>query len=252
MRQHKVKVIPVRTKQIDAVEYTTKRGTRMVNRIVKVRWQVRGPRGDHFPGESMGEAADSGDKAMPKAMSVAYRTFLLQAIAAATGERDPDADSHERATPSEREQARRQASGKSYASRAEYEAEMARQAQEAKRQAQAGEENQAAQSFPESSNVDPWTGQPDPTVQQPDGKPEDNSQARAEMWKAAKDLGWEWPKLSARFKSDYGVETAGGTVAQLNEFKQAIIVEADEEAKAKALVQNELGGKEVEGDGPRF
>lgn len=42
------------------------------------------------------EAWDHGDKATPKAMSVAFRTALLQALALPTDEPDPDASSYER------------------------------------------------------------------------------------------------------------------------------------------------------------
>jgi hypothetical protein len=42
------------------------------------------------------EAWDSGDKAAPKAMSVAFRTALLQALALPTDEPDPDSQSYER------------------------------------------------------------------------------------------------------------------------------------------------------------
>jgi hypothetical protein len=47
-----------------------------------------------------GEAWDSGDKACPKAMSVAFRTALLQALCLPTDEPDPDHDVYERATVS--------------------------------------------------------------------------------------------------------------------------------------------------------
>lgn len=43
-----------------------------------------------------GEAFDSGDKATPKAMSVAFRTALLQALCLPTDEPDPDSFTHER------------------------------------------------------------------------------------------------------------------------------------------------------------
>ena len=44
-----------------------------------------------------GQASDSGDKAVPKAMSVAYRTVLLQALCIPAGDPDPDSQVHERA-----------------------------------------------------------------------------------------------------------------------------------------------------------
>jgi len=44
-----------------------------------------------------GEAMDSGDKATPKAMSVALRTALLQSLMLPTDDPEPDATSYERA-----------------------------------------------------------------------------------------------------------------------------------------------------------
>lgn len=46
-------------------------------------------------GAVFAEAFDSGDKATAKAMSVAYRTFLLQTFALPTDDKDPDADTYE-------------------------------------------------------------------------------------------------------------------------------------------------------------
>lgn len=43
-----------------------------------------------------GEAMDAGDKATPKAMSVAYRTALLQALCIPTDDPEPDAETYER------------------------------------------------------------------------------------------------------------------------------------------------------------
>jgi hypothetical protein len=46
---------------------------------------------------SVGEAFDMGDKATAKAMSVAYRTCLLQALTIPTDDPDPDESSYEQA-----------------------------------------------------------------------------------------------------------------------------------------------------------
>ena len=46
-----------------------------------------------------GEAFDSGDKATPKAMSVALRTALLQSLMLPTDDPEPDAQTYERAAP---------------------------------------------------------------------------------------------------------------------------------------------------------
>lgn len=104
LRRHGVMVIPEAVSET-AERYETApkanatRGTAMVNRLVEVRFRVFGPRGDYFTGSAFGEAADSGDKAMSKAHSVAYRTFLLQALTIPTDEPDPDASAHERTAP---------------------------------------------------------------------------------------------------------------------------------------------------------
>jgi len=48
-----------------------------------------------------GEAFDGGDKATPKAMSVALRTALLQSLMLPTDDPEPDAHSYERSAPVE-------------------------------------------------------------------------------------------------------------------------------------------------------
>lgn len=97
LRKHGVTVVPI---VIDdsSERYETAKGGKMVNRTVKMQFTVYGPRGDHFGGITYGEAADSGDKAMTKAESVALRTFLLQALMIPTDDPDPDSESHERAS----------------------------------------------------------------------------------------------------------------------------------------------------------
>ena len=100
LREHGVVVLPSKIREHSATEYTTgKYNTRMVNRVVHVEWEIRGPQGDTMYGQSFGESADSGDKSMSKAQSVALRQFLIAALAIPTGERDSDADSHERTSP---------------------------------------------------------------------------------------------------------------------------------------------------------
>lgn len=95
LRRHKVVVVP-KVLEESAERYQTKSGTAMINRVVRVRFTVYGPDGDSFDGETYGEAADSSDKSISKAQSVAYRTFLTQALTIPTGDADPDASTHER------------------------------------------------------------------------------------------------------------------------------------------------------------
>ncbi|TWS25382.1 hypothetical protein FK268_09330 [Tsukamurella sputi] len=96
LREHGVLIVPT-AEHIDVERYGTKTGGQMKNVTVTMRYTVFGPAGDSFSGVSFGEAADAGDKAVSKAQSVAYRTFLLQALTVPTDEPDPDQNVHERA-----------------------------------------------------------------------------------------------------------------------------------------------------------
>lgn len=104
LREHGVSVVPTGVSDVHVSTYTTKGGTVMRDVFLVVSYLITGPAGDTMPGAAAGEASDAGDKATPKAMSVAYRTFLLQALTLPTDERDPDADAYERG-PSDAERA---------------------------------------------------------------------------------------------------------------------------------------------------
>lgn len=67
--------------------------------LVTVRYRFHGPAGDHLDAVSVGEAFDMGDKATAKAMSVAYRTCLLQSLTIPTDDPDPDEHTYEQAAP---------------------------------------------------------------------------------------------------------------------------------------------------------
>jgi hypothetical protein len=98
LRKHKVIVVPdVREHRFTTVEVGQKR-TQMGHCVVHVAYVFYGPEGDSVECSVVAEAMDSGDKAYPKAMSVAFRTALLQALALPTDEPDPDASSYERST----------------------------------------------------------------------------------------------------------------------------------------------------------
>jgi ERF superfamily protein len=95
--KHGVIIIP----QLRKTEYVTvetgQKRTLMGHVRLEVAYLITGPRGDHLPEIVVpGEAMDSGDKATPKAMSVAYRIALLQALNLPTGDPDPDESSYER------------------------------------------------------------------------------------------------------------------------------------------------------------
>lgn len=96
LRDHGVSVVPTSVEHMPE-DVVTRTGSKMRNVTVIVSYAIHGPAGDTMPGAAAGEAADSGDKATPKAMSVAYRTFLLQALCLPTNEPDPDMHQYERA-----------------------------------------------------------------------------------------------------------------------------------------------------------
>lgn len=98
LRKHGVVAVPV---AVDPrfESYQSRQGAQMRNCTLKVTWRFYGPAGDHIEAETLGEAADAGDKSTPKAASVAYRTLLLQALCIPTDDPDPDATTAERAVP---------------------------------------------------------------------------------------------------------------------------------------------------------
>lgn len=97
LRTHGVIVMPdVKSHDFTTVEVGAKRSL-MGHCVAHVSYTFVGPEGDSLSCSVVAEAMDSGDKAYPKAMSVAFRTALLQALALPTDEPDPDSMSYERA-----------------------------------------------------------------------------------------------------------------------------------------------------------
>ena len=109
LRTHGVAVVPSTVSVVSDERYQTAKGGQMQGVTVAVQYGIYGPEGDHFTGAALGAAADSGDKAIPKAMSVALRTFLLQSLCLPTDEPDPDAEVHERAAADPLADAKQQA-----------------------------------------------------------------------------------------------------------------------------------------------
>lgn len=103
LRKHGVVITPSLQKvSYRDIEVGQKRTT-MREVTVEVEYVVRGPAGDTFSGVVPGESMDSGDKGTAKAMSVAYRIFLLQGLTIPTHEPDPDESSYERSPAREPE-----------------------------------------------------------------------------------------------------------------------------------------------------
>lgn len=97
-RKHGVFVLPYEVREVREDRYLSKNDAAMHAVLATFVWRIYGPQGDFLHMESIGESADAGDKASPKAHSVAYRTALLESLMIPTDEIDPDAESHERAT----------------------------------------------------------------------------------------------------------------------------------------------------------
>lgn len=99
LRKHGVTILPEDV-EVHRSNGTTASGKQTAEVVVKVTYRVYGPAGDSIHGKVAAEAMDFGDKAIAKAMSVAYRTFLLQALTIPTDEPDPDSESYERGVTS--------------------------------------------------------------------------------------------------------------------------------------------------------
>jgi hypothetical protein len=90
LRDHGIVPIP-ELREIQSDDLTAKDGKRKRGVTLTVAYTFYGPRGDSITTVVPGEANDTEDKASSKAMSVAFRTALLQVLAIPTGERDPHA-----------------------------------------------------------------------------------------------------------------------------------------------------------------
>lgn len=96
LRKHGVIVTPdVLEAEYDSITVGQNR-TVMGHVRLKVAYVFYGPAGDWLRCVVVGEAMDAGDKGTPKAMSVAFRTALLQALCLPTDEPDPDEQNYQR------------------------------------------------------------------------------------------------------------------------------------------------------------
>ena len=94
LRKHRVLVLPeLRNVTYEAMPLSSGK-TATVCRVV-VAYRFSAPDGSSIESVVAAEAFDMGDKATPKAMSVAFRTALLQSLALPTDEPDPDSQTYE-------------------------------------------------------------------------------------------------------------------------------------------------------------
>ena len=105
LRNHGVLVIP-ELLDVGYRDVLTSRGKPSRECTVRVRYRFYGPAGDHLDCVVPGESMDFGDKGAAKAMSVAFRIALLQALAIPTDEPDADSHTYERASGPEWEAAK--------------------------------------------------------------------------------------------------------------------------------------------------
>ncbi|RFU95065.1 single-stranded DNA-binding protein [Sphaerochaeta halotolerans] len=77
-------------------ERTTNRGSNLIYRILTIKYTFYATDGSCFESVVIGEGMDSGDKAANKAMAVAHKYALLQALCIPTIDMvDPDSESHQ-------------------------------------------------------------------------------------------------------------------------------------------------------------
>ncbi len=104
LRTHRVVVVPHEVVSVEHERYATKSGAQMDGVTIVIRWRFYADDGSFIEASSAGQSADSGDRAIPKAHSVAYRTVLLQALCIPTDEPDPDSSVHERGQRPQRQE----------------------------------------------------------------------------------------------------------------------------------------------------
>lgn len=95
LRRHRVVVMP-HLDSLESRDTTTEKGKTAREVTVVVTYTFKGPAGDEMTCTVPGESADTGDKAVSKAMSVAHRTALIQALTIPTEQRDPDSSNYTR------------------------------------------------------------------------------------------------------------------------------------------------------------
>lgn len=95
LRKHRVVVLP-ELQTLTSRDVQTEKGKTSREVTVQVAYAFHGPAGDVLTCIVPGEAQDTGDKAVSKAMSVAYRTAMIQALSIPTEQTDPDAQNYTR------------------------------------------------------------------------------------------------------------------------------------------------------------
>lgn len=101
LRNHHVIVVP-QLLDVTRRDVSTSGGKASRETCVTVKYVFTGPDGSTLEAVVPGEAMDSADKGTAKAMSVAFRIALLQALCLPTDDADPDSHHYEREAPQQR------------------------------------------------------------------------------------------------------------------------------------------------------
>lgn len=88
--RHGLAVHPARCKMLLQDKLTTSGGKTMTHTVVKIAFRLTHTSGQFEEGESIGEAADNGDKSCNKALTAALKYYLLQSFLLQSSYDDPD------------------------------------------------------------------------------------------------------------------------------------------------------------------
>jgi hypothetical protein len=100
--KHGVLIAPTSVEIVEREQYESRGGGRMTRTVLRVTYTIRHAfSADVDTAQAMGEAADVGDKSIPKAMTIAYKYALRQLNMLETGD-DPDDVASEHVAPAPR------------------------------------------------------------------------------------------------------------------------------------------------------
>lgn len=98
LRRYGLFIAPVRA-EITMHDGATGKGTKMREAVAVVTYAVKGPAGDSFEFVGVGQAADTGDRAVTKAERIAWRNGILDLLTASTGMPDAEETEFDRGEP---------------------------------------------------------------------------------------------------------------------------------------------------------
>lgn len=195
MRNHGVIVTP-QLVDVTRRDVSTSQGKASRETCVIVKYIFTGPDGTTLETIVPGEAMDSADKGTAKAMSVAFRIALLQALCLPTDDADPDSHHYERGHQQQSSQPPQQRSN--------------------------GQQQRPAQAAQETPV------EPPPAA----GPPKNATEARTQLAKTCADSGWDLDIVAARFLEIEGMELGQATDRDLIvRFRASLFAVSDDELR---------------------